>query len=58
MNDFLYHVIQKLNKHTSEIYSTLMKINRANIFKIMYMYCAFLISDEAAVIRGGQINSK
>jgi len=35
-----------------------MKMNRANIFKIIYKYCAGLISDEAAVTRGGQIKSK
>lgn len=35
-----------------------MKINRANIFKIMYKYCAGLISEDEAVTRGGHINSK
>lgn len=35
-----------------------MKINRASIFKITYKYCAGLISDVAAVTRGGQISSK
>lgn len=33
-------------------------MKRANIFKIIYKYCAGLISNEAAVTRGGQINSK
>jgi len=35
-----------------------MKIKRANIFKIICKYCAGLISDEAAVIRGGHINNR
>lgn len=35
-----------------------MKINRDNIFKITYKYCAGLISEEAAVTRGGQIKSR
>lgn len=33
-------------------------MNKANIFKMMYKYCTFLISDEAAVTRGGEINNK
>lgn len=35
-----------------------MKMKRANTFKMIYKYCAGLISYEAAVTRGGQINSK
>lgn len=34
------------------------KINSANILNIICKYCAGLISDEAAVTRGGHINSK
>lgn len=35
-----------------------MKMKRANILKTICKYCAGLISDEVAVTRGGQINSK
>lgn len=35
-----------------------MKMKTANIFKITCKYCVGLISDEAAVTRGGHINTK
>lgn len=59
MNINLYlYVFNITNNHTSDIYSIVMKMKRANILKIICKYCAGLNSDEVAVTRGGQINSK